>query len=268
MKDMLDYLPDDVRPLPDLYRARTGHVLKQGSSRVYDKLNDISEYARSNGMRLNHKKTKLMLFNPCISKDFVPLLSLDGIEISMVEETRLLGLVLRSDLSWSSNTDNMVTRSNRKLWFIRRLKKLGASNEDIIDLYQKHVLSILEYAAPVWHSSLTGEDRLKLERIQKSALHIILGENYKSYTSALKLTGMKTLYENRRKIFLKFTRKSLKSLKFRKLFKMNTLETTTRHEQPKYKKVYYRTDRYKNSPISYLTNLCNEMEEQTWSVQD
>ena len=113
MKDMLDYLPDDVRPQPDLYRARTGHVLKQGSSRVYEKLNEISEYASSNGMRLNYKKTKFMLFNPGTSRDFVPLLSLDGNEINMVEETRLLGLVLRSDLSWSSNTDSMVTRCNK-----------------------------------------------------------------------------------------------------------------------------------------------------------
>ena len=70
---------------------------------------------------------------------------------------------------------------------------------DLVDLYHKHVRRILEYAAPVWHSSLTGEDRLKLERVQKTALHIILGENYKSYSSALKVTGNLTLFERRRK---------------------------------------------------------------------
>ena len=129
-------------------------------------------------------------------------------------------------------------------------------------------LSQTPYAAPVWHSSLTGEDRLKLERIKKSALHIMLGDGYKSYSSALKLTGLKTLFENRRKICIKFARKSLKSVKFRKWFKINTLETTTRHDQPKFKKVYYRTDRFRDSPISYLTNLCNEMKDQTWSVND
>jgi hypothetical protein len=258
MKEMLEYIPDDVRPQPDQFRARTGHVLQPAKSRVYNQLNQVSEYARLNGMRLNYKKTKFMLFNPGISRDFMPSFSLDGHDLEMVEETRLLGLVLRSDLSWSSNTDSVITRSNKKLWFLRRLKKLGASTEDLLDLYHKHVRSILEYAAPVWHSSLTQEDRLKLERVQKSALHIILGDKYKSYKHALKLTGTKTLFERRRKICLKFAKKALKHQKFRNWFKPNTSEMNTRQEQLKFKEVFCRTDRYEDSPISYLTNLLNQ----------
>ena len=138
---------------------------------------------------------------------------------------------------------------------------LGASTEDLLDLYHKHVRSILEYAAPVWHSSLTQEDRLKLERVQKSALHIILGEKYKSYKHALKLTSTKTLFERRRKICLKFAKKSVKHNKFRYWFKPNKNETNTRREQLKFKEVFCRTDRFKDSPISYLTNLLNHDQE-------
>ena len=257
MKEMLTYLPDDARPQPDLYRARTGHVLEPEKSKVAQQLKHISEYAATNGMKLNYKKTKLMLFNPCTSKDFVPSACLDGRDIEMVEETRLLGLVLRSDLSWSSNTESIIARSNKKLWFLKRLKKLGAKTKDLLDLYNKHIGTILEYAAPVWHSALTEEDRLRLERVQKSALHIILGAKYKSYSSALKLTGTRTLFETRRKICLKFAKKSLKSNKFGKWFKTNTLVTKTRQIQSKLKEVYCRTKRFKESPISYLTNLLN-----------
>ena len=187
----------------------------------------------------------------------MPSFSLDGHQIELVEETRLLGLVLTSDLSWSANTDSLVTRCNNKLWFLRRLKKLGASTEDLLDLFDKHIGSILEYAAPVWHSSLTGEDRLRLERIQKSGLHIILGDKYRSYSSALRITGRKTLFERRRKICIKFARKSWKNEKFSTWFAVNTRETKTRQDQPKLHEVYCRTDRYKNSPLSYLTNLLN-----------
>ena len=128
---------------------------------------------------------------------------------------------------------------------------------DLLDLYKKHVRSILEYAAPVWHSSLKGEDRLKLERVQKSALHIILGERYQSYTSALKMTGTKTLFERRRLLCLKFARKSLKSNKFKTWFKPNTNDTATRQVQSKFCEVYSRLDRFEKSPISYLTQLLN-----------
>ena len=109
----------------------------------------------------------------------------------------------------------------------------------------------------MWHCSLTGEDRLKLERVQKSALHIILGQRYDSYRAAMKQTGSKTLFERRRKICLKFAQKSLKNEKFCKWFKENKSETSTRQEQMKFHEVYCRTDRYKKSPISYLTSLLN-----------
>ena len=47
--------------------------------------------------------------------------------------------------------------------------------------------STLEFTVPVWHNALVGEDRLQIERVQKSALRINLGDKYISYTSALKV---------------------------------------------------------------------------------
>ena len=261
MKEMLNFADVQDRPQPDHFHSQTGHTLKPEQSRVYNQLDQISQYATENGMRLNYKKTKFILFNPCVSKDFLPNFELDGHEIEHVDEVRLLGLVLRSDLSWCSNTESLVERCNKKLWFLRRLKSLGACMQDILDLYEEHVRCILEYAAPVWHSSLKGEDRLKLERVQKSALHIILGERYQSYTSALKMTGTKTLFERRRLLCLKFARKSLKSNKFKTWFKPNTNDLATRQEQSKFCEVYSRLDRFEKSPISYLTQLLNNDKE-------
>ena len=94
----------------------------------------------------------------------------------MVKETKLLGLVIRSDLSWCSNTDYMTKRCNSKLWILRRLLRLGAMKEDLLDIYTKQASRILEYAVAVCHSSIIGEQRLQIERIQKTAFHIILGE--------------------------------------------------------------------------------------------
>ena len=98
MKEMLNFNDVQDRPQPDHFHSRTGHSLKPEKSRVYNQLNQISQYATANGMQLNYKKTKFILFNPCISKDFLPNFVLDGHEIQHVDEVRLLGLVLRSDL--------------------------------------------------------------------------------------------------------------------------------------------------------------------------
>ena len=93
-------------------------------------LNETKLYADKNNMKLN-------LCNPCTSKDFLPKFDIDDSPISLVEETKLLGLVNTSDLSWSSNTDYIVGRCNSKMWMIRRLKNLGACHEDLLDVYYK-----------------------------------------------------------------------------------------------------------------------------------
>ena len=97
------------------------------------------------------EKTKLMVFNPGISRDFLPRFNFNNRELEVVEETKLLGVILRNDLSWSSNTNYMVKRANKKLWSLKRLRKLGANNKDLVDVYCKQVRSILEFSVSAWH---------------------------------------------------------------------------------------------------------------------
>ena len=140
---------------------------------------------------------------------------------------------------------------------LKRLKKLGANWSDLLDVYFKQIRSIAEFAVPVWNSALTGLQVAKLERIQKTALHVILSEDYKSYSSALRITGMDKLSERRKLLCLKFARKSEKHPKFSKWFKPNLKKTVTRQTPPKYCKVFTLKKRFKKSPLSYLTSLLN-----------
>ena len=176
----------------------------------------------------------------------------------MVEDSKLLGVMISSDLKWALNAEYIVKRANSKLWCLRRLKSHGANSEDLLDVYFKQVRSIVEFAAPVWHSSLTGEDRIKIERIQKSALHIILGINYKSYRSALKMTNLDTLFERRRKLCKTFAKRSLKHPKFKHWFKPRTLMPNARSKKPKFCSVYSQTSRFQKSAFSYLTDVLNQ----------
>ena len=257
MRKQLDPLPLELRPQPDPFHSRTGQQLKPEKSKVYAQILKTNDYAAENMMKLNLKKTKLMLFNPCRVRDFMPEFHVDEARIDLVEETKLLGVIIRSDLSWASNTEYIVKRANSKLWCLRRLKGYGADQDDLMDVYHKQVRSILEYAVPVWHSSITGEERLLIERVQKSAFHIILGDQYSSYRSALKALRSDTLFERRRKLCLKFANKSAKSPKFSKWFKPYVPRTPLRNTKPNYCTVYSRLKRFEKSPISYLTSLLN-----------
>ena len=141
---------------------------------------------------------------------------------------------------------------------MRRLKKLGANEEELKDLYIKQVRSVLELAVPAWQGAITQAERNEIERVQKAALHIILGEKYLSYRSALKQAGLQTLEFRREKLCLKFVKKAVKNPKHKKWFKVSHKTVKTRQKQTTYCKVVANKDRYQKSPISYLTSLLNK----------
>ena len=59
--------------------------------------------------------------------------------VNLKLEIRLLGVQVRTDLSWSSNTSAMCKAAYARLWMLRTLKPLGASNDELLDVYDKQI---------------------------------------------------------------------------------------------------------------------------------
>ena len=133
LQDVL--IPNSDRPLPDNFHARLGQKLNSEKSQVYEQIAKLEKYAEENEMQINSDKTKFMLFNPTEKYDCIPEFEMDGKLIETEEEMRILGLVLRNDLKWRSNTDSMVRKAYSRIWMIKRLKKAGANLEDLKELY-------------------------------------------------------------------------------------------------------------------------------------
>ena len=107
----------------------------------------------------------------------------------------------------------MAQKEHKRMWTKQRLKNLGAQEDDMVDLYTKQVRSVLELAVPAGHGAITQVERIAIERIQKSACHIILGGNYQSYKLASNTLDLDTLQSRRDKLCLNFARKSENTLK-------------------------------------------------------
>ena len=134
----------------------------------------------------------------------------------------------------------------------------GATKEELLDVFIKQIRCILEFAAPAWHGAITQGERTNIERVQKAALHIILGENYSSYKDALKLTNLESLDIRREQMCLVFAKKCEKQPKLKHWFKLNHKAIDTRGTITKYCEVTANRRRYENSAISYLTHLLNK----------
>ena len=173
---------------------------------------------------------------------------------------KLLGLTIRNDLNWQSNTDEMTVKANGRLWMIKRLKKLGASQADLKDTYCKQVRSILEFGVPAWNYGITKQQSSDIERVQKSFLYIVLGSNYTDYTSALEKIGLETLEQRRYKLCENFVKKAIKDPKHKQWFdEYNQVGAKTRSDKTQYITPLYRLERYQRSPIPYLTDILNSI---------
>ena len=220
-------------------------------------------------MVINNKKCKVMVFNPHRKYAGTPKLTLSGEGgecLEIVEKMKLLGVQLRSDMRWCDNTDYICKKGFARLWILRRLKGLGASQTELVDVYHKQVRSVLELAVPVWQPGLTKFEKNQIERVQKCALFIILGEQYTHYAQALELVNCESLEDRRKKICEKFVKKAASHPKYQNWFRMdsnlandkNTRKAKT-HLKQKYHPVQCRTERYKDSPLPYLTELLNTL---------
>ena len=116
-------------------------------------------------------------------------------------------------MNWSSNTENIAKKGYDRVWILRRLKKLGATTNELKDVFIKKIRSVLELAVPAWHSSITSSERADIERVQKTAAHVILWMDYRTYASALELLDYEILEAWRAKLCTKFVTKSAKHAK-------------------------------------------------------
>ena len=131
-------------------------------------------------MKLNEKKTKNMIFNFTKKFQFTTDLKVNDKNIEIVKEAKLLGTYITDDLKWDKNTSEIVKKGFRRMQILNKSAKFTSNIYDL-----KKIRSILEQSAVVWHSRLTKKNTNDLERVQKVAVRIILGKNYKNYIDGL-----------------------------------------------------------------------------------
>ena len=214
-------------------------------------------FTESNKMKINKKKTMVMKFTNSRKYDFpLQLQFSDGTEVATSEVSKVLGVMISSNLKWRNNTTYICSKARRKLWLLRRLQPLGLSSLELFDVYTKEVRSILEYAVPVWHAAISKKEASEIESIQKLAFRLILGSSYTSYTDACAHFSTETLSKRRQKICYRFTMKNIKSDNC--LFSLPNVNHNLRNRRKIVNEYKCRTARFQRSSLPSLAKLAND----------
>ena len=105
--------------------------------------------------------------------------------INCVGEKKLLDATVTSDLKWDRNVELMTRQANINMRYLHSARKFFNDKKILKQIYLTWIRNNVEFAAVVWHSSLTQELDLKIERIQKAAVRVIMGNNYTTYDEGL-----------------------------------------------------------------------------------
>ena len=143
-------------------------------------LDNLKNFTTNNLMNIKEKKTNVIKFNFTRNYDFPPELFIDGFQdqLKVITETKLLGVILTSDLKWAANSEYICKKAYSKMWTLRRLKLMEIEPLKILDVYKKEIRSVLELAVPAWHSGLTLRQAADIERVQRVAVYIILSDSH------------------------------------------------------------------------------------------
>ena len=237
------------------------YYLPPENTKSQQHLDEICKWTEAKKMKVNEAKTKTMIFNFTRDYPISTSFKMNNIPLEVVNEMKLLGVVITSDLRWDKNTQYITKKAYSRMQLLHKIKQFNPPIEDMKTIYILFIRSLLEQCSSLWHYSLTLENINTIERVQKSAFKIILQKQYKTYKHALNILDMETLVERRENLFKSFVLKNQQNEKLKEYFIRNDNSYKNKlRTNEKYRVTRCNTDRLKNSTILQMQKIINEME--------
>ena len=173
-----------------LYCSRTS--LNGACSDVSTALTTISTELDRRGLKINCEKTSAMLiclrsnrFSEAIAgESSLANITCDGKTIPLVSNTRLLGVIVDSNLSWKDHVDQVCLKVNRKIGALRRtFRQLTPTARRAFFLSVIH--PDLEYAASAIVPSMAVSQKNRLLATWRRAVPCAAGSGYQDNVAPL-----------------------------------------------------------------------------------
>ena len=132
---------------------------RHDQSNLGKSLDEVAQWAFQNDMLINFQKSSVIHFD--FSRHPTPQapILITGKVIPTTTKVKLLGLNITSDLKWDEHINDLILKASGRLQMLRLAKQNGVPQDHLLDIYYAYVRPSVEYAVPVWATSLSqGHD--------------------------------------------------------------------------------------------------------------
>ena len=92
-------------------------------------MNSIKEWSDNNSFRLHDGKCKELRIDFKQNRSIFSPVSINDKQIEVVNEVKLLGMTLRSDLRWNSHVHNIISKCSKRLYLLIQLKRANVAKK-------------------------------------------------------------------------------------------------------------------------------------------
>ena len=156
--------------------ADDSNFLTQGSNlanltkSLTNELEHVSDFFKANKLKLNAKKTKMVIFR---KKNLPPNhqhldVHLDGVKLSHEDSAEFLGVTIDSTLTWDRHCSNVANKISRNNGMLNRVKHMLPSCSLRL-LYHSFIQPHIQYVLPAWGGCST-QNKKRIINIKNAPL--------------------------------------------------------------------------------------------------
>ncbi len=149
-----------------------GLIQDDDESAYRQEVKELAVWCSLNNLELNTLKTVEMIVDFRRTPALPPLTILNS-SVTAVESFRFLGTTISQDLKWDNHIESMVKKAQKRLYFLRQLRKFNLQQELLKQFYSAIIESVLCTSITVWFSSATKFDLRRLWSVVRTAERII-----------------------------------------------------------------------------------------------
>uniref|UniRef100_A0A8C9VFB8 Reverse transcriptase domain-containing protein n=1 Tax=Scleropages formosus TaxID=113540 RepID=A0A8C9VFB8_SCLFO len=150
-----------------------GLITDSDEAAYREEVHTLTHWCQENHLLLNTTKTKEIIVDfRRQEREHTPI-TISGSPVERVTSFKFLGVHITEDLTWTTHTNAVVKKAHQRLFFLRRLRKLRMNQKILKTFYTCAVESIITGCITSWYGNSTGLNRRSLQRVVRTARHIV-----------------------------------------------------------------------------------------------